>query len=107
MKYISRKLLVVAALGLSIHGNLWAQEQVTDKEQNSPVITYTANHPRYVLGGITVDEMKGMTLNTLAVFRGSKWESLTKFLVLTLAKQYANIGHKRFSRMWKSWLIAL
>ena len=49
MKYISRKLLVVAALGLSIHGNLWAQEQVTDKDQNSPVITYTANHPRYVL----------------------------------------------------------
>lgn len=70
MKYISRKLLVVAALGLSIHGNLWAQEQVTDKDQNSPVITYTANHPRYVLGGITVDEMKGYDPEYLSSISG-------------------------------------
>ena len=69
MKYISRKLLVVAALGLSLHGNLWAQEQV-DKDPNTPVITYTANHPRYVLGGITVDEMKGYDAEYLSSISG-------------------------------------
>lgn len=69
MKYISRKLLVVAALGLSLHGNLWAQEQA-DKDPNTPVITYTANHPRYVLGGITVDEMKGYDAEYLSSISG-------------------------------------
>ena len=69
MKYISRKLLVVAALVLSIHGNLWAQEQA-DKDPNTPVITYTANHPRYVLGGITVDEMKGYDAEYLSSISG-------------------------------------
>lgn len=69
MKYISRKLLVVAALGLSLHGNLWAQEQA-DKDPNTPAITYTANHPRYVLGGITVDEMKGYDAEYLSSISG-------------------------------------
>lgn len=69
MKYISRKLLVVAALGLCLHGNLWAQEQA-DKDPNTPVITYTANHPRYVLGGITVDEMKGYDAEYLSSISG-------------------------------------
>ena len=58
MKYSSRILLAMAAsMALSAHAQ--TNDQVASPNDNAPVITYTANHPRYVLGGITVDEMKG------------------------------------------------
>lgn len=70
MKYTSRTLLAIAALSLGLPHAAWAQEQANDNEPDVPTITYTANHPRYVLGGITVDEMKGYDADYLESISG-------------------------------------
>lgn len=59
MKYNSRKLLILMAMAAPLATAAQAQTAEGDNNDNKPVITYTANHPRYVLGGLTVDEMKG------------------------------------------------
>lgn len=59
MKYNSRKLLILMAMAAPLTTAAQAQTAEGDNNDNKPVITYTANHPRYVLGGLTVDEMKG------------------------------------------------
>ena len=60
MKYSSRMLLALVA-SLTLSGTVQAQTDNTDSRTDDklPTITYTASHPRYVLGGIVVDEMKG------------------------------------------------
>lgn len=59
MKYNSRKLLILMAMAAPLATAAQAQTAEGDNNDNKPVITYTVNHPRYVLGGLTVDEMKG------------------------------------------------
>ena len=69
MKYTSRILLTLATALLST-GAIQAQTDAADNNANMPVITYTANHPRYTLGGITVDEMKGYDADYLLNISG-------------------------------------
>ena len=58
MKYTSRILLAMTAC-MALNAHAQSEGQAAKQTDNTPVITYTANHPRYVLGGLTVDEMKG------------------------------------------------
>lgn len=66
MKYISRllSLTIVALAGTS----LYAQDVTTDK--SAPEITYTANHPRYILGGLAVEGVKDYDENLLRDISG-------------------------------------
>ncbi len=67
MRHISPiKLLLTAALTL-FTANSYAQEQSDD---NKPEIVYTADHPKYILGGLTVDGVKGFDESLLLSISG-------------------------------------
>ncbi len=59
-------LLTVLLLLATLHVS--AQEKVADK--NKPVITYTADHPKYILGGLTVDPVQGFDEDLLLSISG-------------------------------------
>lgn len=69
MKYTPRVLLMFA-MALSSVEAIQAQTDAAEAMPNTPVITYTANHPRYILGGLTVDEMKGYDVDYLLNISG-------------------------------------
>ncbi len=70
MKYSSRNVLALA-LALMSFGAAKAQTETPDGgAAQTPVITYTANHPSYVLGGLVVDEMKGYDADYLQNISG-------------------------------------
>lgn len=66
MKYISRTLLT-ATLALALCA---VESQAQVKVQEKPEISYTANHPKYVLGGLTVDGPKNFDQDLLLNISG-------------------------------------
>lgn len=62
-----RGILLIALLTVAV-GRGWAQDTPDTREK--PEITYTKNHPSYILGGITVNEIKGFDEDLLISISG-------------------------------------
>lgn len=66
MKYPLRILLLL----LTFLGGLCAKAQIDNTPKVEPEITYTASHPKYILGGITIDGISGFDENMLIGMSG-------------------------------------